>query len=225
VLEVVETRTTEATEQLLTTLAREQREKVKSVAIDMWKPFATAVNSLLPDADIVHDHFHVSKYLNESVDKVRRQESRNLNAVGDKTLIGSRYAWLRNPENMSEKQRSSFDELIIACELKTGIAWSLKNMFRVFWRFTCRDTASYFFNYWSKAVDRSELHPMIKVKDMLERHLDNILNYVKHRTTNAVSEGLNSKIQLIKSSARGFHSLESYRTRILFYCGKLNMAI
>ena len=225
VLEVVETRTTEATEHLLTSLAREQREKVKSVAIDMWKPFATAVNSLLPDADIVHDHFHVSKYLNESVDKVRRQESRNLNAVGDKTLIGSRYAWLRNPENMSEKQRSSFDELIIACELKTGIAWSLKNMFRVFWRFTCRDTASYFFNYWSKAVDRSELHPMIKVKDMLERHLDNILNYVKHRTTNAVSEGLNSKIQLIKSSARGFHSLESYRTRILFYCGKLNMAI
>ena len=58
----------------------------------MWKPFAAAVNRLVPDADIIHDHFHVSKYLNESVDKVRRQESRNLNTIGDKTLIGSRYA-------------------------------------------------------------------------------------------------------------------------------------
>ena len=36
---------------------------------------------------------------------------------------------------------------------------------------------------------------------------------------------LDTKIQLIKASARGFHSFESYRTRILFYCGKLDMAI
>ena len=224
VLEVVETRTTEATEKLLTSLAVEQREKVKSVAIDMWKPFAAAVRSLLSEADIVHDRFHISKYLNEAVDKVRRQESRNLNAIGDKTLIGSKYAWLRNPENMTEMQRTSFEQLM-ACELKTGQAWGLKSMFRMFWRFTCLDTASYFFNYWSKAVDRSELNPMIKVKDMMVRHRNNILNYFKHRTTNAVSEGLNSKIQLIKSSARGFHSFESYRNRILFYCGKLNMVI
>ncbi len=51
------------------------------------------------------------------------------------------------------------------------------------------------------------------------------LNYFEHEITNAVSEGLNSKIQLYKASARGFHSFQSYRTRILFYCGKLDMAI
>jgi len=34
---------------------------------------------------------------------------------------------------------------------------------------------------------------------------------------------LNSNIQLIKASARGFNSVERYRTRILFNCGKLNM--
>lgn len=66
---------------------------------------------------------------------------------------------------------------------------------------------------------------MIKVKNMMVRHKQNILNYFKHRITNAVSEGLNSTIQLIKASARGFGSFESYRTRILFYCGKLNMAV
>jgi transposase len=66
---------------------------------------------------------------------------------------------------------------------------------------------------------------MIKVKEMLERHLNKILNYFNRSTTNADSEGLNSKIQLIKASNRGFHSFESDRTRILFYCGKLDMAI
>jgi transposase len=34
---------------------------------------------------------------------------------------------------------------------------------------------------------------------------------------------LNSKIQMIKSNARGFRSFDNYRTRILFFCGKLNL--
>jgi hypothetical protein len=38
-----------------------------------------------------------------------------------------------------------------------------------------------------------------------------------------VTEGLNSKIQMIKSNARGFRSFENYRIRILFFCGKLDL--
>jgi len=110
-------------------------------------------------------------------------------------------------------------------EFKTGQAWALKNMFRVFWQLGCADAASYFFEYWSKRVDEVDLKPLIEVKELLQRHFDHILTYFKHAITNAVSEGLNSKIQIVKATARGFHRFESYRTRILFYCGKLNMAI
>ena len=39
--------------------------------------------------------------------------------------------------------------------------------------------------------------------------------------TNAISEGFNSKIQAIKSDARGFRRFANYRARILFHCGKL----
>jgi len=60
---------------------------------------------------------------------------------------------------------------------------------------------------------------------MLERHRDNLMNWFNHRVSNAVSEGLKSKIQSLKSAARGFHNFESYWTRILFFCGKLNMQI
>jgi transposase len=58
---------------------------------------------------------------------------------------------------------------------------------------------------------------------MLKRHLENLLTYLKHRITNAVTEGLNSKIQSIKSNARGFRSFWNYRIRILFFCGKLDL--
>ena len=64
---------------------------------------------------------------------------------------------------------------------------------------------------------------MIAVARMLQRHLENLLTYLKHRITNAVTEGLNSKIQSIKSAARGFRNFKNYRTRILFFCGKLNL--
>jgi len=52
--------------------------------------------------------------------------------------------------------------------------------------------------------------------------MDGLLTYLKHHITNAVTEGLNSKIQSIKSSARGFRNFQNYRIRILFFCGKLN---
>ena len=64
---------------------------------------------------------------------------------------------------------------------------------------------------------------MIAVARMLQRHLENLLTYLKHRITNAVTEGLNSKIQSLKSAARGFRNFQNYRTRILFFCGKLDL--
>jgi len=64
---------------------------------------------------------------------------------------------------------------------------------------------------------------MVKVAQMLKRHLDNLLTYLKHHITNAVTEGLNSKIQSIKAAARGFRSFRNYRIRILFFCGKLTL--
>lgn len=48
--------------------------------------------------------------------------------------------------------------------------------------------------------------------------------WFRHRLSNAVAEGLNSKIQTLESAASGFHSFASYRVRILFFCGGLDMA-
>jgi transposase len=58
---------------------------------------------------------------------------------------------------------------------------------------------------------------------MLKGHLPELLSYFRQPITNAMSEGFNSRIQSIKSSARGLRAFENYRARILFYCGKLDM--
>ena len=64
---------------------------------------------------------------------------------------------------------------------------------------------------------------MFVVAHMLTRHLDNLLTSMKPPITKAVTEWLNSKIQSLKAAARGFRNCRNYRTRILFFCGKLDL--
>ena len=58
---------------------------------------------------------------------------------------------------------------------------------------------------------------------MIQSHAAELLNYTRHRVTNAASEGINSVIQLIKANALGLPNFNNFRTRILFYCGTLDM--
>lgn len=223
VLEVVEGRTEEKAVDLLRSLSPKARESIQAVALDMWPAFLNAVKSVLPHAAIVHDRFHISKHLNEGVNKVRAEEHKKLLAKGDDRLKGTRNLWLWNEENLSDEQYLSFRD-IKDSELKTSKAWLIKESFRFFWEFpTHRGAAKEYFDEWYRHTIHSKLEPMKKVARMLKSHLGNLLTWWEHRITNAVSEGLNSKIQSVKSAARGFHSFESYRARILFFCGKLNM--
>jgi len=222
VLEVVEGRTEEAADGLWKDLSEEQKEQVEAVAIDMWSAFINSVKTNAVQADIVHDRFHISKYLNEAVDKVRRQEHKALKTTGDERLTGSKQLWLFNPENLSDERWLEFETLKDQ-ELKTSRAWAIKEQFRWFWEYRYAGNARKFFNRWYGWAARSRLKPIIDVAKMLKRHFDNILTYFRHRITNAMSEGFNSRIQSIKSQARGFRAFRNYRTRILFYCGKLDL--
>jgi transposase len=222
VLDVEEERTEEAAAAVWLTLSPEQKQEVEAVAVDMWEPFIRTVQKQAPNADIVHDKFHVSKYLGEAVDKVRRQEHKELMAQGDETLKGTRQLWLYNPQNFSENQAEEFSALK-DLQLKVARAWAAKELFSKFWEYQQEGWARRFFKDWFGWVSRSRLKPVIEVAQMLKRHLDNLLTYLKHRITNAVTEGLNSKIQSLKSAARGFRNFDNYRIRILFFCGKLNL--
>lgn len=222
VLEVVEGHDEAAANLLWQTLSEEQRQQVEAVAIDMWPAFANSVETNAPQAEIVHDRFHIAKHLNEAVDTVRRQEHKVLKEAGDETLTGSKQLWLFHPENLNENQRLQFAPLRDA-ELKTARAWAIRENFRWFWEYTYAGNAKKFFQQWFGWASRSRLKPVIKVAKMIKNHLDRVLTWFRHHITNAASEGFNSRIQSIKSAARGFRAFRNFRTRILFHCGKLDL--
>jgi transposase len=47
---------------------------------------------------------------------------------------------------------------------------------------------------------------------------------MRHRITNAVSESINSKVQWVKYTARGFRKRQNFVTAIYFHCGGLDLA-
>lgn len=222
IIDAVQDRTLDSANELWSNLPEEVRTGLDAVAMDMWDAFITSAKANAPQADIVHDKFHISKYLNEAVDKVRKSEHKVFMKDGDETLKGAKYLFLKNPENMNEKETIRFNELKLDT-LKVGRAWSIKEAFSVFWNYTYIKSAEKFFQQWYWWATHSRLKPIIAVAKLIKRHLGNILTYLKHRITNAMMEGFNSKIQSIKSNARGYRNFRNYRTAILFYCGRLNL--
>ncbi len=222
VIDVVKDRTKKSTKELFNKLTDTQKKDVEAVAMDFWQSFITEAKEVFPEALIVHDRFHIDKYLNDAVDQIRRAENKELKKRKDETLVSTKWWWMQHPENMTDTRKKQFNELL-QNELKTGKGWALKNTFREFWKQPNRECAQLFFDNWIASVEELDLKPLRKVAEMLERHIPEILNFFTHAVTNAVSEGLNSKIQLLKANARGFRSFTSYRARILFFCGKLDM--
>ena len=71
---------------------------------------------------------------------------------------------------------------------------------------------------------RSRLEPMKRVARMIKAHLDRVLNAIDRGVTNARLEGINSVIQWLKKSARGYRNRDRFRLAIYFHLGGLDMA-
>jgi transposase len=205
-----------------------ERAAVQAVALDMWAPYEDAVRASVPNAGdkIVFDLFHIMQHMNEAVDRTRRTEHRELKAGGDDRLTGTKYVWSYGEENVPDKHRDRLARLTargMMRKLKTTRAWSIKESLRDLWKCRSRIQAERHWQWWYGWAIRSRLSPVKKVAAMLKAHLPGVLAYFRHRVTNAVSEGVNAKIQRIKKMAYGFRNREHFKTAIFFHCGGLDL--
>lgn len=224
VLEVVEHRTQDAAQEAFTQLGEYvDLQSVQVVTMDMWRAFLNAAKICVPQADIVHDRFHLTQYLNNAVDITRRAENKKLRAQNDDRLKGTKYIWLKNPDNLTDKQQQMYDQLIHNQELETVKAWTIKEHFKKFFDTKDEQEATNFFNNWVKRVEAIDNKPLLKVVKTFKNHLQGLVDYTKHRVTNAMAESVNTSIQQVKSKARGFKSAQAFRIAILFHLGALNL--
>lgn len=188
-------------------LSARQKSGILGVAMDMWDPFIASTKEHLQDAEekIVFDRYHVMAHMNKAVNQVRKEEHRQLMAQGDERLKGTRFWWLFAEDNIPENYREAFEELK-ETDLKTADAWAIKESLRRLWGYQRSGWARKYWEWWNEWARESGMEPVIKVAKMIENYLPNVLTYCRHRITNAMSEGLNSKIQEIKKTLVDFET-------------------
>jgi transposase len=195
---------------------KERTEQLEGVCCDMWQPYIDVVKARAPKAILVFDKFHIVQHLTQAVDQVRRDEIREKGKSHKELMTKSRYIWLKNPWNLTDKQQARLSELE-HLNLKINRAYLLKEAFRAFWSYTYAGWAKRYLDRWFWWATHSRLKPMREFAWMLRRHQDDLMNYFRLPIHNGTVEGLNNKAKVISHKAYGFRTAKSY-IRNLYHC-------
>lgn len=190
------------------------REQVTQMSMDLSGAFIAGAAKSFPKAAITFDRFHLVKLLNEAMDKVRIAEKLEYENRGNK------YTFLKNPENLNDKQRTALP-ILLSIYPTLGEAYRLKILFNELWSVPDKAAAETFLQHWCEAAQGSGINAMMRFARTVKAHWSGIIEFAASNITNGVLEGINSKVQLAKRNARGFRNMDNFINMIYFMCGKL----
>ena len=194
-------------------------EAVDEVCIDMSPAFIKGTAEHLPNAAVTFDKFHAVKIVNDAVDQVRRAEQK-----GQSVLRGTRYIWLRNPANLSDRQQATLDSLPTR-HLKTARAYQIRLAFQDLYDQPSAEAGAGFLKKWYFWATHSRLPPMIDAARTVKHHWDGILRWFDSRIANGLIEGINSLVQAAKAKARGYRSTRNLKAIVYLLAGKLDLEL
>ena len=189
--------------------------QIDVVCCDMWDPYLNGLRNHTPQARVVFDRFHVMGQINQAIERVRREEQR-----ANAALKETRFLWLKNPKNLTEKQAVRLANLK-SLDLKTARAYHLKLALARFWEMTNPTEALRHLRRWYFWATHSRLTPVITAARTIKRYWHGVVGYLEARVTNGVVEGLNSKIKTAMKRAYGFKHVTYLRTIVYLVAGKL----
>ncbi len=205
------------------------RHAITQASMDMSQAYQLGVAQNCRHARVVFDKFHVIKNANEAVDQVRRAEVRLGGEGVWEALHKSQWLWRKNPENLSPDQQARLSR-IQDKNLCTAKAYQMRLVLQDIYRSAEAASARHRFRVWCRWVRWAArfykaglFASMVKVAQMVEKHLPGILAHWKWGVTNAFMEGLNSVFSATKRKARGYRSTTHLITMLYFVAGKLRL--
>jgi transposase len=204
---------------------------IEAVSLDLGPAYLKSVQAPghAPQAVVCADPFHVVKLVTEALDEVRRALWQELRRLPDdrwaKDFKGSRWALLKNPDDLTETQAA---QLARIRRNRGGIwrAYEMKEQFRaIFAGDLDRDEAAVRLDRWCARASRSRLAPFVKAARTMRHRRDLILNAVEHGLSNGRVEGLNTKVRLIIRRGYGFHSPDAALALVMLGAGPIDLKL
>ena len=193
-----------------------QPEKVKNGAMDMAKWYIPGVTKYFPKSQIVFDHFHVIKGMNDVVDRVRRREQKET-----PILKSTRFLWLKNRSSMTKREKKRF-KTIRKLDIETAKAYHLRIALQRLWTLP-ENMAEGYLGKWISWAMRSGIKEIVRFGKTIKRNFNGIINAIKFDLSNSVAEGINNKIKTAFKRSYGFKSDEYRDTMIFLVAGKLRL--
>lgn len=190
-------------------------DQVDCISMDMYPAYVGGAEEYF-NAKIVYDKFHVIKQMNDAVDKVRRREVKE-----NELLKKTRFMWLKNPGNLTEKEKKKFTS-IKDLDIKTAKTYQFKLALQRAWEFNV-NTAETYLDLWCRWAIRSGIDEVIKMGKTVKNHISGILEAIKSGINNGAVEGLNNKIKTAFKKSYGFKKEEYRETMIFLIAGKLRL--
>ena len=213
-------RTKDALRSFFKYLGPERTSKLQGICCDMWKPYIEVIKECAPQATLVFDKFHIVRHLMEAVDQVRRDEIREKGKEHKDLMKDSRYIWLKNPWNLTPKQRTRLSSLE-HMNLKINRAYLLKERFRDVWSYKTKPWAKKYLKQWFWWATHSRLEPIREFAWMIRRHEENILTWFHMPINNGSVEGLNNKAKVVSHKAYGFRTADHFICNLYHCMGNL----
>jgi transposase len=192
---------------------------IESICMDMSVPFKAGAREHFPKAKIIFDKFHVLNVLSVQLDKVRARENKGYHEI----LKRTKYLLLKNPNNLTKKDKVRLDELMEYQHLDTVQAYGLVLEFKKMFDYKKPSYAAKYFKRWYEKVMKSNIPEMIKAANTLLNHIEGILLHIKTNISNGKIEGMNSKLRGFTKRAFGFKTLKNLKITIFIALGKLNL--
>ena len=193
---------------------RTDRRRLKVVTIDMRREFRDAVQEQCPWALIVVDRFHVMQQATAVLHAVRKRLTRQAPAADQERLKGSRKLLSHATERLLPPQRQHlYTVLVDFPELRW--AHTLVHWLRRWYDLTDVHVARARLRAWLYRVKHANVPELNALAATIRRWRIWILHFFRDRVTNGVTEGINTKIKLLKRLAYGLPNFAHIRARIL----------
>jgi transposase len=184
---------------------RRKAAQIVAVAMDMSNAYSAWVSEVIPNADIIYDHFHVIKLMNDRMDNLRRITMNKLADEQKKELKGKRYLLMRNEENLSANARAELNKLRFEFA-DLGTASLMKEYLRNIYKMadSC-DLARTAFLLWCEKAEASGVRCLKQMARTIRKRMHGLLAFWRHnRITSASQEGFNNKIGWLTRQAYGY---------------------
>jgi len=191
-------------------LKKADRKRISEVCIDMKMGYRKTIERELSDAKVTVDKFHVIAYANKNLDEVRSVFVSKNHGFKIRRLL------FKGKEKLSEKERERLKILFKHFEKFPSLyqAYFIKEKLRDFYRLKEKKEARKKLDNIIMFCENSQSKYMRVFGKTLSRWKENILNYFDNFSTNAFTEGVHTKIKMIKRVSFGFRNIDNYIAKV-----------